>query len=243
MRRSPRPGATQLLARNHRSRRELVRDCTNSEWGERWSSVRRPGRSRKTGRGVPECWREMAGSAKCWCEIAPTVTGTLRPPDPKPGWGFSDAEATDRRTDEVRDRHRQGAADDVAGDGPSLSGSRIADPRADESGEREREYDGDEGDRDPAAVRREDDREDRQQRTDDERDRGRDDGMPRTHQVVGVDAELDVEVRAQRVLRGELLGDLARCPWRQPPALVELGQLLELSLWHRGELVLLLGDE
>src|SRR5262245_13018551 len=30
MRRSLRPGATQLLARNHRSRRELVRDCTNS---------------------------------------------------------------------------------------------------------------------------------------------------------------------------------------------------------------------
>ena len=91
---------------------------------------------------------------------------------------------------------------------------------------------GDRGDRDHGAeaVGEQQDRQQRQQGADGEGQHRRHGRLPGAGQLVGIDAELDVEVRPQRVVLGELEGDLAREVLGQPAGTVELGELGELLL-------------
>ena len=57
-------------------------------------------------------------------------------------------------------------------------------------------------------------------------------------QIVLVDAQLDLEVRGQRVVRGELRRDLARRRLGESAISVQRGQLLELLLGHLAQLAL-----
>ena len=63
------------------------------------------------------------------------------------------------------------------------------------------------------------------------------------HEVVGVDAELDVGVGAQGVVLGELASHLGRGLGRESLALVHLGQLALLGLGHPLELDGLQGEQ
>jgi hypothetical protein len=63
-----------------------------------------------------------------------------------------------------------------------------------------------------------------------ERQRRGDRGLPRVGQVMGVDAQLGVQVRAERIVLGELDGDLSGGRLGQPLRPVQRGQLGEFLL-------------
>ncbi len=72
------------------------------------------------------------------------------------------------------------------------------------------------------------DREQRQQGADGERERGGERRVPRAGDVVGVDAQLDLGVRTEGVVRRQPLGDLERQVLGEPAVDVEGGELLQL---------------
>src|SRR6218665_413074 len=67
--------------------------------------------------------------------------------------------------------------------------------------------------------------------------------MPRVDQVVLIDAEFDLEVRRERVMRGELLCDLSGGRLTETPVAVESSQFGELFFGKRAQFLALLGDE
>ena len=71
----------------------------------------------------------------------------------------------------------------------------------------------------PDAGRRKQDGQQRQHRAEGERERRGVGGVPRVGQLVRVDAQFDVDVRGERVVVGQFLGDqLARSPADRPLA-------------------------
>ena len=83
-------------------------------------------------------------------------------------------------------------------------------------------------DRDPRAGSDQHDREQGQQRAEREGSHRRERRAPRVRDVVGVDAQLGLGVRAERVVLGELLGDLEGEVLGQSLRHVDAGQLLQL---------------
>ena len=65
--------------------------------------------------------------------------------------------------------------------------------------------------------------------------------MPGVGQLVGVDTEFDVDVRGERVVRGEFLGDRARGLRREPLLLIQPDELLEFGLGLLEQFPALLG--
>src|SRR5699024_7388970 len=91
--------------------------------------------------------------------------------------------------------------------------------------------------------RQEEDSEHRQERADEERERGGERCVPRVHNVVLVDVELRREVRLDRILLGELLRHHLRGAAREPLSLIQPDELLELAIWVASELLSLLVDQ
>jgi hypothetical protein len=56
--------------------------------------------------------------------------------------------------------------------------------------------------------------------------------VPGAGQLLGVDAQLGLGVRGQRIVRGQLFGDLPGQAGGQAPRLVELRQLRQLGVWR-----------
>ena len=83
-----------------------------------------------------------------------------------------------------------------------------AEVRRDRAGDRQRDQHGDERHRNPPLRRRQQDRQQRQQRAEREGDRGRQRRLPGADQIVLIDVQLDLEVRRQGIVRGQLDRDL-----------------------------------
>ncbi len=83
----------------------------------------------------------------------------------------------------------------------------------------------------------------RDQRADGEGDEGGQRGMPRAGQLLRVDAQLHLRVRRQRVVAGQLPGDLQGQLFGQPALAVQPGELLKFLLRLLAQLALFLGQQ
>ncbi len=137
--------------------------------------------------------------------------------------------------------HRQHATAHVAHHGPA--DGTPAEPRAGPARQGEGDRDRHHRDPDPGIGRRQRDREQRQQSAHRECQHRRPRSLPRAGQVVRVDAELHIRVRAQRIVVGELLGHVECQVGSQSLLHVDVGELGQLVLRHLPQLPPFLVEE
>lgn len=132
----------------------------------------------------------------------------------------------DRCAVQVADAVGEGQSYGAADDDPEHCTTWVpaADASADVPGDTKRHDDGDESDRDPPATSVEQDRQQWEQRPKSERQRGCERGLHRVGQMLRINVQFGIQVRRQRVMRGQLRGDRLRGFGGQALGLVDGGQ-------------------